>query len=49
MCMCMACVCVVCVQKMSTGADLVANYEGIPFMTSAGPCVAKTLTGAHIG
>ena len=36
-------------QQMTTGDDLVAAYEGIPFMTSAGPVRAKSLKGAHIG
>ncbi|EEH58816.1 uncharacterized protein MICPUCDRAFT_8179, partial [Micromonas pusilla CCMP1545] len=36
-----------CAEKLSTDADGVAKYDGVPFMTSKGPCVS-TLKNAAI-
>jgi methionyl-tRNA synthetase len=35
-------------KELATDAEGVATYQGVPLMTSAGPCRAKTLAGAAI-
>ncbi|RLN80270.1 hypothetical protein BBJ28_00022174, partial [Nothophytophthora sp. Chile5] len=37
-----------CSPELLTDAECVATYKGEPFMTSAGPCRAKSLAKAHI-